>query len=288
MNALYSRFIKFIETECIISKLKRIHTHCKRIQRIYDVNDAELAECFANYDKAVIDITTKLENSKLCSCGAVLTTDPKTSEKICKKCGESEKIYGVVFEDEQFFYQEGQRVKHGRYEPTKHCSLWVDCIQGKENKEIPASVINAIHKCMKRDQLWIDRLTHCDIRAYLKENDFTKYNNHTSLIHKIITNKEPEQLTDHETKLLFVYFTMAVQIYNLIKNDEDSNCPYYPFFIYKIIEQIINKPEDKARKRSILSTIHLQSRDTVISHDLKWMDIYPRIPGFVYIPTNVR
>lgn len=284
-NALYSRFIKFIETECIISKIKHIHTQCKRVQRIYDVNEPELSDWLNAYEKAIIDITTKMDANKLCSCGSVLVTDAKSCERVCKKCGESEKLYGVVFEDEQFFYQEGQRVKHGRYDPTKHCKVWADRIQAKENKEIPSTVINAIHRCMRRDSLWIDQLTCDNVRTYLKENDMTDYNNHAALIRKIITGKEPEQLTDHETKLLFIYFTMVVQIYNLIKQDEDSNCPFHPFFIYKILEQIINRPEDKLRKKRILSTIHLQSRATLISHDLKCMEIFKRIPGFSYIPT---
>ena len=71
-----------------------------------------------------------------------------------------------------------------------------------------------------------------------------------------------------------------------IKPQKKTNCPYHPYFIYKIIEQIINKDSDKIKKAQILSCIHLQSRETLIQNDLIWGPICSRIPEFKYFPTD--
>ena len=58
------------------------------------------------------------------------------------------------------------------------------------------------------------------------------------------------------------------------------------FFIYKIVEQILNKPEHEKRKKEILSCIHLQSNDTLIENDNTWFLICDYIPEFTKITTK--
>ena len=83
-----------------------------------------------------------------------------------------------------------------------------------------------------------------------------------------------------------MYFNLVMQIFNKTKADDISNSPYHPFFVYKIIEQILKKPEEYNRKRNILSCIHLQAPNTLINHDLIWAPICAQIPEFAYIPTK--
>jgi hypothetical protein len=285
----YRKYMTFLSTESIQSRMKRIHIYCQKLQK-YDIDSDDepvLQEAFRSYDYGNIDTQYNDETNKYCSaCGNDYNIESKTSELLCNKCGRTEKLWGMVFEDEQFFYQEGQRTKHGKYDPTKHCKFWVDRIQAKESAEISEEITNEIKSCIKRDKIWLERLTCGVIRKYLKEIGKTKLNEHVPLIRKIITGKEPAQLTDHELKLIYVYFSRVIQIYNKIKPSNKPNSPYHPFFIYKIIEQILNKPEDHDRKLDILSTIHLQSRNTLIENDLLWKEIIVFIPDFYYISTD--
>lgn len=287
---LYTQFIKSFHSINITGDLKRIYTFCKKLERIYKLEDTpHISDLLRKYDCTAVDESYDDRNANMCpTCKIPYEIEEKTSEFTCN-CGHVEKMHGVVFEDEQFFYQEGQRTKHGRYDPTKHCRFWVDRIQAKENTEISEKVINAIKKCMRRDQLWIDNVTCESIRGYLKQLRLTtKYNNHVPLIRKLITGKEPPQFTDYELKLIFMYFGLVIQIFNRIKTIDKSNCPYHPYFIYKIVEQILKNPADARRKADILSCIHLQSRDTLIENDRIWELICEYIPEFTFVTTNLR
>lgn len=287
---LYNQYIKAFHSINITGDLKRIYTYCKKLERVYKLDDSQqISELLRKYDYTSVDESYDDKNSNICpTCKIPYEIEEKTSEFTCN-CGHVEKMHGVVFEDEQFFYQEGQRTKHGRYDPTKHCRFWVDRIQAKENTEIPEKVINAIKKCIRRDQLWIDNITCESIRGYLKQLKITtKYNTHVPLIRKIITGKEPPQFTDYELKLIFMYFGLVIQIFNRIKTTGKSNCPYHPYFIYKIVEQIIKNPADVKRRADILSCIHLQSRDTLIENDRIWKLICTHIKEFTYTTTKLR
>ena len=64
------------------------------------------------------------------------------------------------------------------------------------------------------------------------------------------------------------------------------NTPYYPYFIYKIFEIVF---EDKpAKLNSLLECIHIQSDDTLASHDEEWKKICDSVPILhgKYKPTN--
>lgn len=278
----YNDFMRFVARENIIGNLKRIYKSCKKYHRRYDVEGVE--ELFENYEFTPVSMQYPDCKTDKCACGSSYSIESKTSEFICYSCGNTQKMYGIVFEDEQFFYQEGQRTKHGRYDPTKHCKFWVDRIQARENVDIPKKVISAIKRCIKRDNIWLDQITCPMIRTYLKSLKLTSYNDHVPYIRKLITGKEPKQLTDSELKLIFVYFSIVIQVYNQTKPDDKPNCPYHPFFIYKIIEHILQN--DHARRKDIMSCIHLQSRETLIENDKIWKRICKEIKDFKYKPTD--
>jgi hypothetical protein len=284
-HTYYNKYTQFINTENILGKLKRVYMYCRKLQKIYDIDNEMLFNAFYDYDYIAVEINPNTKTIDNCSCGNQSIVESKTSESICK-CGKVEKLYGIVFEDEQFFYQEGQRTKHGKYDPTKHCKFWVDRIQAKENTEMPESLINGVKGKIKRDNIWLESLTCNAIREYLKELKKTRYNDHVPLIRKIITGIEPPQLTDYELKLIYVYFARVMQIFNKTKPDGTFNSPYHPFFVYKILEQILKKSDDKKRRDDILACIHLQSRETLINHDLIWEPICNQISEFTYIPTH--
>lgn len=118
---------------------------------------------------------------------------------------------------------------------------------------------------------------------YLKELNSTDYNDHIPLIRKIITDKSPPPLKEKEIRKLYNYFNKAVDAFDIVKLPTQSNTPYYPYFIYKIIDQIL---ENGLRKIKILECIHLQSRETLISNDKTWKKICKVVEELNYKPTD--
>jgi len=284
---IYNEFIKSFNSIGIINELKRIYSNCKRIEKKYNIKEQNLQEYFRKYEFSSVDETFEdITNDSCKQCKEAYIIDENTSEYSCPKCGITFKMYGEVFEDEQFFYQEGSRTKHGKYDPTKHCKFWIDRIQGKENIDIDESIINKLKKCIRNDNIYIDAINCETIRKYLKVLKITNYNNNIPLILKKITKKDPPQFTNHELEIIYMYFNKVIQIFNRTKPIEVSNCPYHPYFIYKIVEQILNKSHQKNRKKEILSNIHLQSEETLIENDRIWFIICDHIPEFTKITTK--
>ncbi len=285
---LYQQYIRFINIENILNKLNKVYSVCTKLRKIYQIDSDTLSTLFKKYDSLNITIDFNEKHTNICAvCHAPCKIESKTSEFVCsgEGCGSTEKIYGAVFEDEQFFFQEGQRTKHCKYDPNKQCRIWLDRILGYDSIEIPPDHIARIKNCVTRDNIVHKNLTNEMLREYFKEEKLTKYNNYTNLFKKIITGIEPEQLTDKEKKLVAMKFSLAVEWYRKIKPEEKTNCPYHPYFIYKIIEQLLDKPEDQGRKKAILSTIHLQANNTLIDNDLTWKTMCNHIAGFTYLPT---
>ena len=285
----YNKYQSFIRKENFISKLDKLMNNLKKY--IINVKDKTVLQHVYTlvriYNNTTINKSIKEMSYEICVCFNKMDIDSVTSTLVCKKCGITNELYGTVFEDDQFYYQEGQRTKHGTYDPAKHCRFWVDRIQARETTEIPESVIKSIKECIIRDKIRNKNYINCDqVRKYLQQTFNSKYNDHIPLIRKLLTGIIPPQLTDYEIQLINIYFDKVIHIFDEIKPPNKTNCPYNPYFIYKIIDQIIIKDSDRIKKLKILSCIHLQSRETLIQNDLIWEIICSRIPEFKYIPTD--
>ena len=236
------------------------------------------------YNKSKLVYNIDEINYDICTCGHKMIIQANTSELLCIKCGEIHTLIGSVFEDSQFYNQEGNRYKHGSYDPNRHCKFWIDRIQAKENTIIEDSILEKIKNCIKKDKIEnIKNISIDQFRLYLKQTNLSKLNDHIPLIKKLITGYIPPQLTHNELHILFNYFDKATKTYEIIKPKEKSNSLYYPFLIYKILDLII---EDKNKKRELLSCIHLQSYETLIDNDKIWFQICKQNSTFVYKPTD--
>ncbi len=237
-----------------------------------------------NFNKTKLIYSIDEIKYDVCSCGQKMIVQADASELLCVRCGYIKTLVGTVFLDSQFFNQEGNRYKHGSYDPNRHCKFWIERIQAKENTIIEPEFIEKIEKCIKKDK--IENLRNISVkqfRMYLKQTDLTKLNDHIPLIKKIITGYIPPQLTHNELHLLFNYFDKATKTYETIKPNSKKNSLYYPFLIYKILELII---EDQQRKNGLLSCIHLQSYKTLIDNDKIWKSICDHNACFEFTPTN--
>jgi len=289
-NEYVRQQIKHSISNFMIKIIKIISKYYKQIDKETDLSISNEKKKF---DNILLFLRPKTYKKYTCpTCNIMMKVEAKTSEIVCDRgCGYTQILSGVIFEEVQFYFQEGQRSKHGHYDPTKHCKFWIDRIQAKEPTKIKAEVLNYIVSCIKRDGI-IDRdtLTCEEIRSYLRDHPgYSTYNEHVPLIRYRITGKMPSQLTYKELSLIYMYFKRCLSIiYNLVKFVRQfNNCPYHPYFIYKIIENIL--PEDtvsqRARKQEILQGIHLQSRETLIKNDNIWEIICNGIEDFTYKPT---
>lgn len=271
IDFLYDFLINFKElitsyilnSEKAFKKIFQLFNQYKKTQIIYNIEDIE-------YD--------------LCSCGSKMIIQSNTSELLCTNCGSIHTLIGSVFENNQFYQQEGNRYMHGTYDPNRHCKFWIDRIQAKENTIIDDNAINKIKQCIKKDK--IENLKNISIdqfRIYLKQTKLSKLNDHIPLIKKMITGYIPPQLNHKELHLLFNYFDKATKIYNQIKPKEKSNSLYYPFLIWKILDLIIIDPQ---KKKELLLCIHLQSYETLIDNDKIWYQICKYNDKFIYRPTD--
>lgn len=295
-NKIYQNYKIFISSNDIYGKfddyIYHIDNFIKDLSNI--ISDFQLIEINSNikninkiinkYYKTNIQDDIKEIEYDLCNCGEKMIIQSNTSEFLCTNCGYINNLIGTVFEDNQFYNQEGSRFKHSSYEPSRHCKFWVDRIQAKENTNIPENLIEKIEDCIKRDKIKIKKnITIEQFRKYLKDTNLSKYNDHLPLIRKIITGITPPQLTHNELQLLYNYFDKAVKTYNNVKNNTKNNNIYYPFLIWKILEIIIIK---KDRLKNMLCCIHLQGSTTLIENDRIWKLICEKHDEFNYKPTE--
>ena len=113
----------------------------------------------------------------------------------------------------------------------------------------------------------------------------TALNDHAPLLVKLHGGPSPHVLSFHDYRTLSVRFNRAMELHDELFPG-GGNKPYYPYFIYKIIEREFQGDPVKLR---LLNSIHLQSRDTVMKNDKTWEQICARSEpsdNFVYKSTD--
>lgn len=274
------RYYNMLKNMIINNKIKEHLTDIKSILTLYE-------------NSTIIRSVSNTIYNKCDKCSKEMKIIENLSEITCTHCGITDNLYGTVFEDFQFYFQEGTRTKHGSYDPSKHCRYWIERIQARESKEIPESVLDSVRERIRTNKIRnVEDITCKEIREYLRQTHNASYNEHIPLIRKIITGKSPAQLTDQELQLITIYFDKVIRVYDEIKPITKTNVPYHPYLIYKIIEHILKcKPSydhynSKRRIYSILGCIHLQARETLIENDKMWQEICTHIDEIEYTPTD--
>lgn len=261
-------------------KFKDLIDNDKYILNLFDT----MQDHISKYENIKLEIIAKEEIFDYCECGNVMEVMASSSEMVCDNCGFVTKLIGTVFDDIQFYNQEGTRYKSAGYEPSKHCKCWLERIQAKETNTITEAQINKLEACIKRDRITNKRrITIGQLRNYLKDSGLTELNEHVALIKKIITGIIPPQLTFAETQDITNSFSKAVKAYNIVRPSNKSNNIYYPYILRKLIEMHIS---DYNKQKELLSFIHLQGSQTLIQNDKIWRDICNITPSFAYQPTD--
>ena len=247
-------------------------THCKKLNTY--IRDA---------DAISINIPIKTINYGLC-CETKMDSLSASSQLQCAICNKCMDIKGMVFEDAQFYSQEGNKTKHGVYNHMRNFIGWMEHVMARDNPKLSPNFHQLFSARLKDRKLGepgkATKLTIKIVRDFLKEISMTKYNPNASFILATYSGKYPPQLDITEYNLIKIHYRGVIDIYN--EDMESGNTPYCPYFIYKLVKVLWANDPEKMRLRNY---IHLMKPDTVMKLDNKWMNICKK-KGYIYEATD--
>jgi hypothetical protein len=221
-------------------------------------------------------------------CGECMNVCADTSELVCTGCGACETLLGCVFEDVQFWNNEGQNVFSNGAAPDRHFESWLSRILARENVEELATkgeqdhdcgelLINTLRTYAVENGVLLQTINIKWIRSALKSCGFSKYNKNASLIMKLLTGVAPPQIP---TEILDKVRGLFLRVLERVRGRM-----YHPYYIYKLFDCVL--ADTDVENRRVLDRIHLQSRNAVISADREREKICTHIEGLVYRATPV-
>jgi hypothetical protein len=228
-------------------------------------------------------------------CGATMSIDSESSELQCLNCSRIKELVGLVFEDTQFYGQEGQKSKSSTFNPNRHFQFWWLHILARESEEelgnrsdpenlygekLLAKIKMEAMRCNKI----IGLLNVDDVRMILKLSSIRRsdLNKNISLILKKITGVGPPQPDETFSKQVESKFSLAIETGETIKRIGRVNRDYYPYYIYKIVESLVSPSHEMY---GILKYIYLQSDETIKNDDMDWQKLCSHI-GITYKATT--
>jgi len=231
-----------------------------------------------------------------------MEVNSETSELTCAGCGKVRELVGTVFDDAQFYNQEGQKAKSGSFNPNRHFRFWMDRILAREpeeelsDKDDPDDtcgerLLEQLRGVVRRDQKILRLLTVDDVRAMLKEAGRTDLNKNVPLIMRRLTGVGPPQLPESICQRVEKLFSKAIEIGERVRPASRTNRNYYPYYIYKILDAILSEETDpgaaaEAREhRRVLYYVYMQGQDTLDKNDREWEEICMELPEIEWTPT---
>lgn len=265
-----------------VQRLLDVYPRCESAARGEGTSPAEGAAQHVNYGQCP-------------SCGGEMAVDAGRSELRCGECGTIRELVGTVFDDSQFYSQEGQKAKSGTFNPNRHFQFWWTHILAREpeeeigDKDDPDNLygeklIAELRKIVAREPKILRRLTVADARSMLREVDRTDLNKNVPLILKKLTGAGPPLVSDAVAVRVENLFTKAIEIGERVRRAGRVNRNYYPYYIFKILDQLI--PESEAETRRVLFYIYIQSKETVEADDADWEQICFELKEIQYVPTD--
>lgn len=222
----------------------------------------------------------KTKEIKTCSeCKTQMDLILHLSEYRCPKCHFKKTAHGYVPADIYLDYTTTSR-NTSNYKQEENCIVWLNKLQGIDNKDIPQTLITRLNELAIRDKAQLPHKKTCRrIRVWLKELEETSYNNHAAKIKYMMTGIIPEQLSSEEKETVKRYFPSIMTEYNKVKPSNRKNSCYQPHIILKILEQKIDRStrEKEERFLRIVSNIHFQDDETILKNDQILQTIFPTL-----------
>lgn len=216
----------------------------------------------------------------VCSqCHVVMKLMADESCYVCTDCNQIYQIVGSVFEEAQFYSQEGQRAKNGQFNPSAHFNSWLDHVlaleprselacRDDEEDDCGHKTLEAIRREAKRKRFHFPKISPDQVRGILQQLKRTELNKNTALIISEISGRPPPKLSEplrNQGVLLFEKINQA-----RIQVTERANRPYYPYYIYKIYDYLLREDDPQ---REMLWFIHLPKEGTLKCNDEEWKKI---------------
>lgn len=240
---------------------------------------------------------TRVEYDACAVCGGGTAVDAARSQLRCRdgECGATRELVGTVFDESQFYNQEGQKAKSGTFNPNRHFQFWWVHILAREPEEeigdrddpnnlYGERLLEELRHIVERDRKVLRLLTVNDMRAMLRETGRTDLNKNVSLLLRRLTGVGPPAVAEALTVRVENLFTKAIEVGERLRRGDRVNRNYYPFYIAKILEQLV--PESDRETRRILYYIYTQSKETVESDDADWERICDELGEIAYVPTD--
>jgi hypothetical protein len=102
---------------------------------------------------------------------------------------------------------------------------------------------------------------------------------------KKISGLGPPILKESYLELLKIKFIKSISSIQSSKSNDKVNRNYYPYYIYKILYQII--PDSDVEQKRVLYYIYIQNTETVQIDDKEWELVCKELPHeFTYTPTD--
>lgn len=296
-NTFIERMDDFLTSSCILNTLEELSNKLLKIKiggvkilsSAKSKKEIEYEELVKSYKKIPIYEPTARNTglSQVCkNCKINMVLYQERAEYECQLCGNTIPEYGTGEPE----VKHKERNKRGNYEQFENGCEWLDLIQGNIYVEIPKNVIQDV----KKDLLSLGitdkrKVSYKQLRRSLKRTGHTAYYGYETILRYEITKLLPSQLTADERSLALGYLSKVIQYYNIIKGEGQSNLSYAPYFLLKILEQILpeGNVKEKRRKWDILSAIHMQQKKTTDKNDKKyWINMLPYFPEFKYENTE--
>lgn len=228
-------------------------------------------------------------------CRQEMVVSADTSELECPGCRRCHPLLGTIFDDSQYYNQEGQKAKSGSFNPNRHFRFWMDRILAREpeeelgEKDDPANtcgehLLASLRTLVRRDRKILQLLTVDDVREMLKALGRTDLNKNVPLILKKLTGIGPPSLPEAICQRVEKLFSQAIEIGARIRPKGRTNRSYYPFTIYKLLDAIL--PENDYEHRRVLCYVYFQGELTLNKNDEEWREICAELGEITWTPTD--
>ncbi len=178
------------------------------------------------------------------------------------------------------------KTKVGTFKPNRHLKQWMDRIFARNAPEsLTEEVIERIRRGCVAKRLTMEMGVE-DLRAVLREQKLTTYNGDVPYILQKITKRGPPNVSPEIVSKVTSLFIEIMEIRGDVKKDGRTNRIYYPYYLYKLFDIYLERPEE----REILEFIHLHATETLSSNDEEWRSICLMVPALrgKYRPTVLK
>jgi hypothetical protein len=227
-------------------------------------------------------------------CHVQMDVDAERSELVCPECALGRPLFGTVFDESQYYSQEGQKSKSGAFNPHRHYDFWMTHLQAREPEEELGDPNDPDNMCGEKLLAELRRKTSerrkvlqllsvADMRKLLVEVGRTDLNKNIPLLMRLLTGHGPPPLPEELCQRVSKIFTQAIEIRESIRCQGRANRNYYPYYIFKILDAIL---PSKDPSRRILYYIYLQGQDTIDKNDAEWELICEYLPDINWVATD--